>query len=827
MCPGLVRRNLMLRIVTLSDKARSTLSGSKLKVLCGLRVSHVGSKPLYPWIRELRMSNAIKTALRIGHPPPSGAEPKTRRGRRSHIPLPRFPLIAQAYLWGLIALGILLLIISVSTWLLVNAQAYSLIDNETQNVLDSFESELSGDTNSLVLFGKWLASPANNSILQKSVSSPDSTKALQTLLEMENLDFITVTDDHGHVLAAAGSPLLNHRGDDLSSSPDIAEALAGRLSTHAEVDASGHLAVKLAVPLSDAPDASTVTTATAPEIATLSLGFYVDESYLQDVRKKSRFDMALVVISKDQLDASMLAGRGASPQLAQIGTGGLNLNGQNLSTSQMVTLTTNKGPYLYHFRPLSIPSRSRSIVIGSGVPTAVLDSERQGWLQTFGWWFLAGLVDLAVVGLIMTRNLAHPLKEMSGTVQRIGDGDWHNRIVLRRDDEFGDLALVLENMRRELVQKIEDTTFEKDGASATIDAMPIPIVVTDPQNRITTVNHAAEALLGFKAVDLASAPWPTLFSLPDGMNGTSGSNGWPSAGQLVDEQHSMVGRRRLALNTGARPVLDISSVPVHVAGELLGYVHTLQDVSEIDRFAKAKNEFLLSVAHELEGPLASWRASVELLLEDYGEMTRTELGLMLRTLQKTAIRFQGLVEALVDIGKLEAGKFRIQPTPVSYERLIKDSISQIEPVLQRKGQNLRVETDAVALKRVMADRTRIGQVIINLVRNASKYSPDGEPILVTTRTEAGRLFFQVTDRGSGIDPEEQEHIFERYYRSKRVEEDGAGIGLGLALAKAIIQAHGGEIGVTSELGKGATFWFSLAEIRSEQEGVNEGSSSGR
>jgi signal transduction histidine kinase len=238
------------------------------------------------------------------------------------------------------------------------------------------------------------------------------------------------------------------------------------------------------------------------------------------------------------------------------------------------------------------------------------------------------------------------------------------------------------------------------------------------------------------------------------------------------------------------------------------------------------------VAHELEGPLASWRASVELLLEDYGEMTRQELGVMLRTLQRTAVRFQGLVEALVDMGKVEAGKLRVHPAPIPFEKLVRDSLSQIAPALQVKGQKLDVRIGAAPETLVIADRARISQVVINLIRNASKYSPEGEPIIVETHVMDGRAFFQVTDSGTGIDPAEQELIFERYYRSKRVEEEGAGIGLGLALAKAIIQAHGGKIGVSSALGKGSTFWFELAIAQeaindNERGGTHESAGSGR
>ena len=738
-------------------------------------------------------------------------EQRADRTKRSHSGQPRLSLAAQIYLWGLMFLTIVLVVTALSTWLLVNEQVYASIDAQTEDVLGSFESELTEDTNALALAGKWLTEQGILAGLEKPSTIAESARALETFRTLENLDLIIVTDGHGRILSKHGSAGNTRVGDDISTSPDIAEALAGRMSTRAEVDDSGQLAIKVALPGSAQTANANADALSKAAVGTITLGFYVDDEYLKDVRKKARFEMGLVVISKDQLAASLLAGRGASPQLGQFGTSSLNLDDKTFHSDNLVTVMTNRGPYLYNFRPLSIPSRSSSIVVGSGMPTLILDSAHDVWIQRFGIWLGAGLLALVIVGFLMARSFSRPLKELSRAVQQIGRGDLHTWTVVERDDEIGDVAFDLDNMRQELSTKIEEINFEKNGLSTAITSMAVPVVITDSQNRIAAANRAAEALLGSQDANLAGRAWHTLFALQDGVDARGFPVG-PSASHIVSGNPSMIVRKRLALNTASQPVLDVSSVPVHVESELVGYVHTLQDVSEIDRFAKAKNEFLLSVAHELEGPLASWRASVELLIEDYGEMTRSELGLMLRTLQKTAVRFQGLVEALVDMGKLEAGKFRIQPAETLYEKLIKDGLGQIEPVLQIRGQSLKLTIKTLPNTKVMADRDRISQVVINLIRNASKYSPEGEPITAETYAAGGRVFFQVTDNGLGIDPEEQERIFERYYRSKRVEEEGAGIGLGLALAKAIVEAHGGEIGVSSEIGKGSTFWFSLAEI---------------
>jgi PAS domain S-box-containing protein len=740
------------------------------------------------------------------------ADQKVKRAKRPHITLPRLPIVTQIYLWGLAALGILLILSSLSAWLIIDAQAYSDIDSETSDALDSFQAELTDDTNALVLFGKWLATPSNTALFEKSATSVDAAKALQTLMGMQYLDFIIITDEHGHVIARTGMSGISNPSNNLAASTDISDALAGRMNLRTEVDSAGQLSVKLALPRYSQIDSFKPDGISSNPSGAISLGFYVDDEYLKSVKKKASFDMGLIVISKDQLNASKLTSRGASPQMAQLSTGNTNLDEGAFNGTHLVLLNTNHGPYLYKFRPLAVPSRSNSIVIGSGMPTSLIDAEHFKWFKTFALWLIFGLVDLAIVGFFISRSFTQPLRELSNAIVQMSNGNLANRIVLRRDDELGDLAVQLENMRKGLGQKVAELTFEKNGLSTAIGALAVPVVITDAQNRIAVANRAAEALIGYSTLALAGRAWHTLFKLPEGVE-TPNTPVWRTANAM--ESRSLLMQERLILTTGEQPILDVKSSPIHIDAELIGYIHTLQDVSEYDRFVKNKNEFLLSVAHELQGPLASWRASIDLLFEDYFEMSRNELGMMLRTLQKTVVRFQGLVEALVDMGKLEAGKFRIQPVPILYGKLVEDSLAQIEAVLKVRGQKLQITLGTPPHSRVMADRARISQVIINLVRNASKYSPEGEPIIVETYSADGQVYFQVTDQGNGISPEEQTHIFERYYRSKRVEEEGSGIGLGLALAKAIIEAHGGQIGVSSELGKGSTFWFTLSEIAPE------------
>jgi signal transduction histidine kinase len=219
----------------------------------------------------------------------------------------------------------------------------------------------------------------------------------------------------------------------------------------------------------------------------------------------------------------------------------------------------------------------------------------------------------------------------------------------------------------------------------------------------------------------------------------------------------------------------------------------------------------MNLAHELRSPLASLRALIDLLAEDYGVMNERDSRLLLQALRRAIVRFQRMVENLIDMGTVQAGRFHVRPIPNMLEKIVQEAISQVELQLQASAHSLQVslEDDSVI---VLADWPRLVQVMVNLLTNASKYSPKGTSILLSSRQVENMVRVDITDHGPGIAPEDQLHLFERFYRVKRAEDDGIGIGLGLALAKAIIEGHGGEIGLESQLGQGTTFWFTLPRV---------------
>ena len=218
---------------------------------------------------------------------------------------------------------------------------------------------------------------------------------------------------------------------------------------------------------------------------------------------------------------------------------------------------------------------------------------------------------------------------------------------------------------------------------------------------------------------------------------------------------------------------------------------------------------LATVAHELRGPLTALATSSELLAEDFELLDPAQVRHMLSAIHRRTVWLQGLVENLLCAATVTDGRLPLHRQPLNVNELITDVGSLVQPLLAQRGQRLRVRV-AGRLPDVLADQRRVGQVIINLIQNASKFGAPGSAIDLTVSRRHGAIRVAVADRGPGIDPQQAWRLFEPYYRAEM--NPGApieGVGLGLSIVKSIVDAHGGSLGVERRSGGGARFWFEL------------------
>jgi NtrC-family two-component system sensor histidine kinase KinB len=304
----------------------------------------------------------------------------------------------------------------------------------------------------------------------------------------------------------------------------------------------------------------------------------------------------------------------------------------------------------------------------------------------------------------------------------------------------------------------------------------------------------------------------------------------PAAAALFGDPGRLKGRHVTELLPFVRPATEASSQDVLWQGTIveaaghsldvevsqtallegtlpLNYVYVIHDISRYAEVNRLREQLLHNVAHELRAPLGVLDNALEILATDYGELPASELDELMRTARRTTRRLRALMEDLLSAGSIQSGRFQIRARPTPPSAFIDDALEMVEAMLEPRAQRIDLHADA-SLPEVMADPLRARQVLTNLLHNASKYSADGDVIGVRTEHLDGHVRISVADRGVGIPEDQQAGLFERFYRVRPGNEE-PGIGLGLAICKGIVEAHGGTIGVESLPGSGTTVWFTL------------------
>jgi two-component system phosphate regulon sensor histidine kinase PhoR len=246
------------------------------------------------------------------------------------------------------------------------------------------------------------------------------------------------------------------------------------------------------------------------------------------------------------------------------------------------------------------------------------------------------------------------------------------------------------------------------------------------------------------------------------------------------------------------------------AGTQRGSILVFHDLTRLKQLESTRQEFVANVSHELRTPLSLIKGFVETLLD--GAKNDPELSTrFLHTIEKHTDRLTYLIEDLLTISRLESGQIVMNRHEVGLQEEVAQVIDDLQARAADKNTSLRNEIPADLQAR--ADTDRLQQVLFNLVENAIKYGrTEGTVTIGGKVNEDSKAELWVKDDGPGIPPESKERIFERFYRVDRARSrETGGTGLGLAIVKHIVQAHGGEVWVKSELGQGATFFFTLPQ----------------
>ncbi len=399
----------------------------------------------------------------------------------------------------------------------------------------------------------------------------------------------------------------------------------------------------------------------------------------------------------------------------------------------------------------------------------------------------------------LDKTILKPIQTLTTAAREIGHGNLDQTVPVLSDDELGELAITFNKMAAQLNTYRQSTTEQIIRLHRTMEAalasFSDPVFIMDTHGRVALDNRAAQTLSAQLALDgvlpprLAVATAEVLRTnrdfLPDSFDEVLTL-------RVSGEEKSFLPRIHLMRETDARPV---------------GVAVVLHDVTRFRLLDDAKTNLVATVSHELKTPLTSVRMVLHLLLEkSLGPLTRKQDELV-ETARKDSERLIRILDGLLDIARLEAGAAGLVKEPVQPAELVQFIVDEARRSATEAGVTLTTTVEP-GLPLVLVDRQKIGHVFHNFISNAIKYSPRGGQIHVTaTATTDRTVQFNVRDQGPGIAAEFQVRIFDRFFRVPGQAKRGAG--LGLTIAREVVVAHGGRVGVRSQPGQGSEFYFVL------------------
>jgi NtrC-family two-component system sensor histidine kinase KinB len=419
----------------------------------------------------------------------------------------------------------------------------------------------------------------------------------------------------------------------------------------------------------------------------------------------------------------------------------------------------------------------------------------------------AALVLGLFVSMLLTRRMLQPVSALSEATRKIGEGNFDTRARVRGNDELAQLARDFNAMAGRLAEYRKSSLGELLQAhlsmQAAIDSLPDPVAIFGIEGNLQNVNQAAESLLGLRA-DGAKDPLKNVDPATRTVFERMRSHVLSGKGTFVPK--GFEDAVQLTTLLGDRYFLPRATPVYESRGVIVGATVFLQDVTRLRRFEELKNDVVATIAHEFRTPLTSLRMAVHLCMEQVAGPLTEKQAELLHAAREDCDRLQTMVDDLLDMSRIESGRVELYPLPTPVGMLAQSAVEKGKAEAEAKGIRLSADIPIPEL-RVLADHERVGHIFSNLINNALHHTPREGSVTLGASVTNGMVRFTVTDTGTGIAKEHHERLFEKFFQ---VPADGPkGTGLGLYIAREIVRAHGGDIGVESETGQGSTFWFTL------------------
>ncbi len=430
-------------------------------------------------------------------------------------------------------------------------------------------------------------------------------------------------------------------------------------------------------------------------------------------------------------------------------------------------------------------------------PSASVDASLSNITRSILVGVIAAAAAAAALSLLIGGAITRPLGRLAKVARTIAAGNLSERVSPRPSGELGDLSDAFNQMAASLEDLVLSASQERNRLIASLNSSIDAVMAVDADGRVVYANEAAERLFSRSQRGLLRQPF-----------------GWV----MPDEQATEAlrasrqnGSRETRLIDRSDRRLRVVIAPIVGGGEWTTLV-VFHDLTDVKRVEQVRRDFVANVSHELRTPLASIKSVMETLqsgaLDD-----RAAAQDFLSRADAEVDRLVQIVEELLELSRIESERVPLDRKPLRMGDVLAEAVERLRPQAEKEGLALTLDVPP-DLPLVVGDAERLERAAVNLLHNAIKFTPAGGSIRVWAHHADGAVTVSVSDTGVGIAPEDLPRVFERFYKADRARTraaalPGGGTGLGLAVVKHTVEAHGGTVGVESEPGRGSTFSFSI------------------
>lgn len=478
--------------------------------------------------------------------------------------------------------------------------------------------------------------------------------------------------------------------------------------------------------------------------------------------------------------------------------------------------------------PLTSPDGTVRGVMVYANPQAGFDEAltflRYGILGAIG----ASVILAGLASVVLARQITRPLSETRDAVIRVASGDYR-AVPVNSRDELGELVIAFNYMAAEIEHYVSEIQEQKSRLEAVLEASPEAVVAVDPAERVTMSNPAAARMLGVRMSDAGrriedlGIPEEVLRCLREASSTgtavreveTGEKTFWAYAAQMSPEADRLEfleqdgangspgGPGHLMVSNGNEPERDRA-----------GTILAVRDITEHRSLEKAKTAFVSDVSHELRTPLTTIQSAVDLVGRAREKLDPIEHR-ALELAEGELLRIRGMVEELLTLAQMDSWQYSLEMKPNDIDEVVQDAVDSVESKATRFGIQIHFHDDGEdetpeggepGENHCVCDAGKLYQVFLNLLDNAIKYSDPGAQVYVSLEQDGSSVVVRIRDTGVGIPEEDLPQLFERFYRVDKARSRATGgSGLGLSITKELVDLHGGEVSVRSEVGVGSTF----------------------